>query len=163
MRHRHQPGRRETKGFTLVEILIVVVIIGILAAIVVPKFTNMVGDSRTTAMADQLRQVRTVIQLYRLQHTDQSPGLLAADWTDLTQAKPNASGIMCGPYLTSVPKNPLNNFSDVAVVGTDQLAGDPVVGVNIGFVFNSSNGMVWATNTAGTMVYNEANPQDPNN
>jgi general secretion pathway protein G len=151
------------RGFTLVEILIVVVIIGILAAIVVPKYTGMVSDASTAALQDQLRQTRTVIELFRLQHANVPPALNGSDWTDLTQAKPNALGITCGPYLTSVPKNPLNNFSDVEVVNTDQNGGDPVAGVNVGFVINSNTGMIWATNTAGNMIYNEADPKDPNN
>jgi general secretion pathway protein G len=164
MRHPYAGGHRVARrGFTLMEILIVVVIIGILAAVVVPKYSGLVSEASTSALLDQLRQTRASIELYRLQHADLPPALNGSDWTDLTQAKPNTFGVSCGPYLTSVPKNPRNNFSDVAVVNTNQNWGDPVVGVNIGFVINSNTGMIWATNTAGDMVYNEANPKDPNN
>lgn len=164
MTHQDAGGRRQSRrGFTLIELLIVVVIIGILAGVVIPKYSGLVSEAGASALADQLRQTRASIELYRLQHGDLPPALNGADWTDLTTAKPNAFGISCGPYLTSVPKNPMNNFSDVAVVNTNQTWGDPVVGANIGFVINSMNGMIWATNTAGTMIYNEANPKDPNN
>jgi prepilin-type N-terminal cleavage/methylation domain-containing protein len=163
MTHRHVFSRSAPSGFTLIELLIIIAILGILAAIVVPKFSNVTAEARVASLLDQLRQTRTVIQLYRLQHADQSPNLNAADWTDLTQSKPNGAGTPCGPYLSHVPKNPMNNYSDVAVVGADQYAGDPVAGANIGFVLNSGNGMLWATTRAGTMIYNEDDPNDPNN
>ena len=154
-------GRRG--GFTLIEILIVVMILGIMAGIVVPSFNDVAREVRAESLKEQLREVRTITQLYRLQHMDAAPNLNGADWTDLTQAKPNVYGTVCGPYLKSVPKNPLNNFSEVAVVNADQAWGDPVAGVNVGFVLHAGTGMIWATNRAGNMIYNEDNPNDPNN
>src|SRR5688500_13774010 len=155
--------RRSRRGFTLIELLIVVVIIGILAGVVIPKYSGLVSEAGASALADQLRQPRASIELYRLQHGDLPPALNGSDWTDLTTAKPNAFGISCGPYLTSVPRNPMNNFSDVAVVNTNQNWGDPVVGVNICLVIISRNGMIWTDNNARTMIYNEANPKGANN
>jgi prepilin-type N-terminal cleavage/methylation domain-containing protein len=158
-------GRAVRRGFTLIEILIVVVLLAVLAAIVVPSFSTAASSSRKTALTEQLRRIRTDIQLYKIQHQDQPPTLAGAptDWSDLTQQKPNATGTLCGPYMTSQPKNPLNNFSDVHVVAADPTWGDAVPGANIGFVYNSSTGYMWGTNTAGDMVFNEDNIDDPNN
>ena len=50
--------RRNSKGFTLVEILIVVIILGILAAIVIPQFTNASSDARKNSLTSQLQTVR---------------------------------------------------------------------------------------------------------
>jgi prepilin-type N-terminal cleavage/methylation domain-containing protein len=164
-RVRDRISRTARRGFTLVEILIVVVLIAILAAIVVPKFGEVMSNSRKTGLQEQLRRIRTDIQLYKLQHADQVPALVGTptDWTDLTTAKPNGSGTMCGPYMAQFPRNPLNNFSDVFIVQSDPTWGDPVVGANIGFVYNEITGYIWATNTAGNMVFNEDNLNDPNN
>lgn len=153
------------RGFTLVEILIVVVLLAVLAAIVVPSFSNVLTGSRKTSLTEQLRRIRTDIQLYKVQHQDQVPTLAGTptDWTDLTTAKPNAAGVMCGPYMAQVPRNPLNNFSDVHVVAADPAWGDAVPGANIGFVYNSTTGYLWGTNTAGNRVFNEDNLNDPNN
>ena len=159
-----QRGKRGS-GFTLVEILIVVVLLAVLAAIVIPNFSGAAANSRKVALQEQLRRIRTDVQLYKLQHQDAPPTLAGTptDWTDLTTQKPNSAGTPCGPYMTTFPRNPLNNYSDVHVVNTDPAWGDPVPGVNIGFVYNSVTGYMWGTNTTGTLVFNEDNINDPNN
>jgi prepilin-type N-terminal cleavage/methylation domain-containing protein len=150
-------------GFTLIEIMIVVVLLAVLAAIVIPNFSDAASNSRKVALQEQLRRIRTDVQLYKMQHQDAPPALAGADWTDLTTQKANVAGIMCGPYMTTQPKNPLNNYSDVHVVNTDPAWGDAVPAPNIGFVYNSITGYIWGTNTSGGLVFNEDNLNDPNN
>src|SRR3990170_8977941 len=72
------------KGFTLVEILIVVIILGILAAIVIPQFTNASEDARKSNMRSQLQTLRSQIELFKLQHRDTAPELLTF-WNSLTK------------------------------------------------------------------------------
>src|SRR6188768_4534591 len=77
-------------GFTLVEILIVVIILGILAAIVIPQFTNASQDARKNSLTSQLQTIRSQVELYKLQHLDQLPPALAtggaapAVWANMT-------------------------------------------------------------------------------
>src|SRR5688500_10558540 len=68
-------------GFTLIEILIVVIILGILAAIVVPHFTNAGKEAKHTALVTIVQNVRSQVALYKLQHNDQLPNIVgnAAD------------------------------------------------------------------------------------
>src|SRR5205807_394034 len=100
----HQ-GRKS--GFTLVEILIVVIILGILAAIVIPQFTNASTDARRASLVSQLQTLRSQIQLFKLQHNDILPDLVANQWaqmmskTDLTGAVNTAAAGLFGPYLES--------------------------------------------------------------
>jgi len=154
---------RKNQAFTLVEILIVVVILGILAAIIIPRFANASKDARRAALASQLNAVRAQIQLYTIEHGDNRPPNLAGNnWTDLT-TQTVYNGINRGPYLPSVPVNPVNGFTTITVVVADPSWGDAVVGANIGFVYNSSNGFMYGTSALGDKVFNESNPNDPAN
>lgn len=149
-------------GFTLVEILIVVIILGILAAIVIPQFTSASMESKRGSLSSTLRTVRGQIEFYMVQHGDAPPALNGSDWAALTQAS-TWSGKTVGPYLQRTPVNSLNGYSDVLVVAADAAGGDAVAAPSTGFVYNPTNGKMWATNTTADRVYNEITPSDPNN
>src|SRR5215204_4467910 len=128
---------RRQRGFTLVEILIVVIILGILAAIVIPQFTNASQDARKNSLTSQLQTLRSQIELYKLQHLDENPpglntaGAIAHDtaWAEFlvkTNADHTTSGgtLRFGPYLQTYPMNPVSdqgtdNAADVFVRITD--------------------------------------------
>src|SRR3954465_6599526 len=71
--------RTNHKGFTPVEILIVVIILGILAAIVIPQFSNASTDAKKNSLTSQLQTMRSQIELYKLQHNDQIPSKFKTD------------------------------------------------------------------------------------
>jgi len=157
---------RNNKGFTLVEILIVVIILGILAAIVIPQFTNASTDARKNSLASQLQTMRSQFELYKLQHNDKLPTAFQSDgkktdWTGMTGQTDvtGAVGTEFGPYLQQIPTNSLNQGSDI-VVGTADLAAGAGSGgdIHTGWVMNRTTGKVWATTTSGTKVYDESNP-----
>jgi len=155
--------RKCSRGFTLVEILIVVVLLGVLASVVIACFNPASTDARRAALSQQLGTLRGQIQLYALQHTEQMPNLTGTDWDPLVAQTTDIAGTVRGPYLPSIPRNPLNEFSGIAVVAADPSFGDAVAGESIGFIYNFNNGFIWGTNKAGDRVYNEGFPQDPNN
>ena len=141
-------ARRIRKGFTLVEILIVVIILGILAAIVIPQFTSASEDARKNSCQSLLQTIRSQVEIFKLQHGDQYPttdGTADAaqwDWTMLTGTT-TYGGQSFGPYMQQVPKNPFNNSSTVAAA--------PALGV--GFVFDAS-GKIYAVDAAGNAFGN---------
>ena len=66
--------RKQRRGFTLVEVLIVVVILGILAATVLPQFTSANDDAKESALVQDLQTIRAQVQLYKFQHENTYPG-----------------------------------------------------------------------------------------
>jgi general secretion pathway protein G len=114
-------GRRG--GFTLVEILIVVIILGILAAVVMPRFSSASEDLRYSSLRAQLKTVRSAIAVYQLQHMDNLPDL-SKGWTPLlTQTNPEGGSTgnkLTGPYLKTPPVNPITGG---AVISTTSAAG----------------------------------------
>ena len=132
---------RNNKGFTLVEILIVVIILGILAAVVIPQFTEASNDARAAAMASDLQTVRSQVELYKVQHLEQTPDLnelgaadtpnFTARLTDKTDqdGKIDAAGVY-GPYLHKFPTNPFisGDTADEVTFGVVACPGDGASG-----------------------------------
>ncbi len=150
-------GRRT--GFTLVEILIVVLILGILAAIVIPEFTEASNNARESALKSDLKTLRSQIQLYKVQHLEKYPGQTSAAGapltvnaanfiadltgkTELDGTTPEAGDTTYGPYLQKFPTNPFNNLNTLQV-GTGTPAGG-----NYGWYFKTNTGQIYADDTA---------------
>jgi len=141
------------RGFTLVEILIVVIILGILAAIVIPQFTNASSDARTNSTQSTLQTLRSQIELFKVNHADIPPAqtaltLMLTGKSDTTMTTTNytagsTSGSF-GPYVQTFPVNPLNGKSAVSTAA----------GAGIGWVYTvtagTNNYSIIATDTTAT-------------
>jgi general secretion pathway protein G len=138
------PPRSRSAGFTLVELIIVIIIIGILAALAIPQFVSSTQDAREATLTGDLAVMRNAINLYYHQHgstypgavlqdgsggetgADDNPGTFTNQLTQYTDAQGKTSGTLdrenfpFGPYLMrGIPDNPL------AAAGAD------VDGVNV--------------------------------
>ncbi len=137
-------GERIRNGFTLVEVLIVVTILGILAAIVIPQFSQASAEARLNSLLGNLQTVRSQIQLYKVQHDDLLPGqaviggnVNAADFVDALMNDPTY-----GAYLQRFPVNLY--ITDPAqrdtVTCVNNAAATPTGAEGTGWWFNAANG-----------------------
>ena len=141
---------KQTKGFTLVELLIVVIILAILAAIIVPQFSASTNDAKAAALQSNLANMRSAIEFYYQEHGEypgekvatgatcgsgaavtagaaNSEDALIAQLTRYT----NDEGLACtgkdatfkyGPYLKgTIPDNPEGTSNTIAVVSAGVL------------------------------------------
>jgi general secretion pathway protein G len=128
-------GAARRRGFTLIEILIVVVILGILATIVIPQFTSASQQARENTLKDDLRYLRVQLGVFKAQHRDVPPGYpggnrlaapseadFLAQMMQFTDESCNTNPVVTpvfkfGPYLGRMPPNPLNGLDTIRVIG----------------------------------------------
>ncbi len=137
-------------GFTLVEILIVVVILGILAAIVIPQFTEASTEAKTSSLCTDLQTMRSQIELYKIQHNDALPCAGTASFVLSLTAQTNiagAAGTDYGPYIQKIPSN---QFLDATIANLVRIeAGVSTAGAAThGWVFNTDTGAFYADSAA---------------
>lgn len=145
--------RTVRKAFTLVEILIVVVILGILAAIVVPQFTSATRDAQGGNIQSQLETLNSQSELFRAKYNVYPFPTAANPWADditLPDGRTLEGGLIGLGYLKSAPRNPFNNSSTIGTA--------------------ADNGWIWATATVngreigqwfGNYLNNDPEDNDP--
>jgi type II secretory pathway pseudopilin PulG len=139
------------RAFTVVEILIVVVAIGILGMVVIPQFTRASQQSKQNQLKDVIQYLRTQVAVFKAQHQDVPPGYpqgnpeLSPSPDDFIGQMTHSSDVNCnysgpggqtfayGPYLAAMPVNPVNGKSTVEVIGNNQ--GIPVADGSTGWIY----------------------------
>lgn len=133
-----------SRGFTLIEIMVVVVIMGILAALVVPKLMGRTDDARIIAARQDIANIMQALKLYKLDNlryptTEQGLQALIVKPT----SGPEPKGWKAGGYLDKLPKDPwgngyqylnpgLHGEIDVFSFGADGQAGGAAADADIG-------------------------------
>jgi len=102
--------RRGNRGFTLIEVMVVVVILGILAAVVVPRIMDRPDEARIVKARNDLRVLKSALDLYKLDNfqyptTDQGLEALVAR----PGLPPEPSNWKEGGYLERLPRDPWGN------------------------------------------------------
>jgi general secretion pathway protein G len=140
---RQSPAAIRQAGFTLIEIMVVVVILGILAAIVAPNVISRIDDAAVSRAKQDIRAIESALKLYRLDNfryptTDQGLEALVSQPND-----PTIRNWRQGGYLDKLPKDPWNNTYrylypgrqgefDVFTYGADGQPGGEGINADIG-------------------------------
>ena len=163
------------KAFSLVELMIVVAVLGILAAFVVPQFQSHSTQAKESTAKSNLRILRSAIELYTTQHKDIPPGYPNGNVTaqpseqTLTEqlcwssnrsgqtSQQPAAGFELGPYIRSFPSNPFNGLSSVKIVGNSEGLPANATG-NFGYIYKPAIKTIrldWPeTDKDGILYYN---------
>ena len=130
------------KAFTLVEILIVVVILGILAAIVVPQFTSATQDSQAGNIKSQLGQLQRQVELYRAKNNS-FPAFATEGWGTTA----DVTSMIGGNFIKAAPVNPAwpdQTAAARSTIGVVTAAGTRG-SATAGWVWNSADNSIYAS------------------
>ena len=121
------------KGFTLIEILIVVTILGIIVTLAMPLVQGKAEEARVASAKEMLQSLRHQIELYKLQHDGQIPGFVAgsavsgavtlnqfikytAEDGTVSAIDKSTDAAPYGKYFSKMPKNPFNGRWNIVIV-----------------------------------------------
>lgn len=152
-------------GFTLIEILIVVILLGILATIIIPQVSVSTDDAKLNTLKTSLNNIRGAVELYYYQHSNKYPGQI--DPTDGDGAPGDAAAAFVaqltlytseagatatskdgtykyGPYLKEgMPTNPYNDVNTVVADNTtNNITAKSSSGTNKGWKFYTQTGVL---------------------
>jgi general secretion pathway protein G len=150
-------GLMKKEAFSLVEVMIVIALLGILAAVILPTMYGHTVSARESAVKDCLMTVRTQIQLYKMEHNGVPPGyvdgnpnsvlLLELQLTATTTStgSPSPSKVptapyLYGPYIQKLPENSFNQRTDIAYVNVATAFSDAVDGTTCGWLYKRETG-----------------------
>ena len=140
------------RAFTFIEVIMVVVILGILAAVVLPTFQGQTAIARESSAKDSLSTMRTQIEFYKIEHDGVPPGYVNGNPTTLltlerqfvgtttltgfasTNKIPTAP-FLYGPYIRKLPENPFNNLTNIAYVAEGTAFSAAVDGTSSGWLY----------------------------
>lgn len=134
--------RQNQSGFTLIELIIIIVVLGILAAVAIPKYFNMIDDAKESACKGALGGLRSAASIY---YANEALRTGTADWPAIDSLR--TVGVV---MEHGIPKNPYQsdaNAPDSIVTGVTR---GVLVGTRGGWAYNPSTGEIWPnTSVAG--------------
>lgn len=145
------------RGFSLVEVLILMVVVAILAATVLPQFTAANEDALESTLRQDLKLLRSQIELYKFQHNGQYPGhdsIHPKDFLNAMLMSSDADGLTgpinskpFGPYfIGQLPPNPYTGGQKVRIVD-DVAAATPDDDPVEGWFYNPATGKIKVNST----------------
>ena len=133
---------RLEKGFTLIELVIIIVVLGILASVAIPKYKNIVAESKEAACKGALGSLRSGVSIY---YANEAVTTGTAAWPPIDSVR--TVGSVMEHAIPSNPYQPEANAPDSVVTGVTKGA---IVGTRGGWAYLPATGEIWPnTNTVG--------------
>ena len=133
---------RKDKGFTLIELVIIIVVLGILASIAIPRYRNIVAESREASARGSLGALRSGVSIY---YANAAVTTGTAAWPPIDSIR--TVGVV---MEQAIPRNPYQadaNAPDSIVTGVTK---GVIVGTRGGWAYLAATGEIWPnTNTVG--------------
>ncbi|MBN1395243.1 MAG: type II secretion system protein [Pirellulales bacterium] len=145
---------RQLSGFTLIEVMIVVIIVAVLAGTIIPRFLGSTDDAKQSLLQHNLHLLEAQIEMYRAQHKNVYPTIQENALPQLTKPT-NALGEIgaasgpdypYGPYILEPPMNPYDGSKNVVAVSTPGEEPTGVVGGAGGWQYDVTTGAIWPNN-----------------
>jgi prepilin-type N-terminal cleavage/methylation domain-containing protein len=134
--------RRGPRGFTLIELVIILVALGILAAVAIPRYADITDESRLSACKGALGGLRSAISVY---YANQAVTTGTPTWPSITDVQ--TAGVVMEHAIPANPYQAAANAPDSIVAGVTK---GVVVGTRGGWAYLAGTGEIWAnTNVAG--------------
>ncbi len=131
---------RNEKGFTLIELVIIIVILGILAAVAIPRYQDMSAQAREAAARGSLGNLRSAVTIF---YANQAVTTGTATWPTLAQLTTFNTVL-----ATTVPRNPYQSTASAPDSVVTGVTPGTIVGVRGGWAYLAATGQIWL-NTSG--------------
>ncbi len=147
--------KNQSRGFSLIELVIVIVIIGVIGAIAIPRMTRGANNAGSAALKADMQVLRGAIELYRAEHdgkfptvanfSDQMLKYTDSDGANAATTPNTATGVIYGPYLAAIPAVPVGPNKGATGVATSAAAD-----ATDGWIYNETTGVISANTGAAT-------------
>jgi type II secretory pathway pseudopilin PulG len=128
-----------------VEVLIVVVIMAVLAATIIPQFSDSTRDAKRNTATFNLHTLRNQIQLYKSQHDGKVPTATLVELISKTDAQGNVgtgATHIYGPYVNAIPDNPITGSNTVRAAAANPPAAASGA-ADAGWLYHAATGNIW--------------------
>jgi len=134
--------QRSEAGFTLIELVIIIVVLGILAAVAIPRYFDMVASAKQSSCKGALGGLRSAISIW---YANQALTTGTANWPAIDSVR--TVGVVMGAALPPNPYQLTTSAPDSIVTGVTK---GTIVGVRGGWAYKAATGEIWPnTNSAG--------------